>query len=72
MWPNNKDIPLFVGVPVIMSHRVQNSCRKHIKTRKIKKYKSLENFKNAILIAKLRFYANVPYTRTLFVPLTYT
>jgi len=22
MWPNNKDIPLFVGVPVIMTHRV--------------------------------------------------
>jgi len=22
VWPSNKDIPLFVGVPVIMSHRV--------------------------------------------------
>ena len=22
MWPSNKDIPLFVGVPVIMNHRV--------------------------------------------------
>jgi len=22
MWPNKKDIPLFVGVPVIMTHRV--------------------------------------------------
>jgi len=22
MWPANKDIPLFVGVPVIMTHRV--------------------------------------------------
>jgi len=22
VWPNNKDIPLFVGVPVIMNHRV--------------------------------------------------
>jgi len=21
-WPSNKDIPLFVGVPVIMNHRV--------------------------------------------------
>jgi len=23
MWPSNEDIPLFVGVPVIMTHRVQ-------------------------------------------------
>jgi len=23
MWPSNKDIPLFVGVPVIMNHRVE-------------------------------------------------
>jgi len=22
MWPSNKEIPLFVGVPVIMTHRV--------------------------------------------------
>jgi len=22
MWPSNKDIPLFVGVPIIMTHRV--------------------------------------------------
>jgi len=22
MWPSNKDIPLLVGVPVIMTHRV--------------------------------------------------
>jgi len=22
MWPSNKDIPLFVGVPVIMTHLV--------------------------------------------------
>jgi len=25
MWPSNKDIPLFVGVPVIMTHRVWQS-----------------------------------------------
>jgi len=23
MWPSDKDIPLFVGVPVIMTHRVR-------------------------------------------------
>jgi len=25
MWPSNKDILLFVGVPVIMTHRVYTS-----------------------------------------------
>jgi len=24
MWPSNKDIPLSVGVPVIMNHRVES------------------------------------------------
>jgi len=23
MWPSNKDIPLFMGVPVTMTHRVE-------------------------------------------------
>jgi len=35
MWPSNKDIPLFVGVPLIMTHRVHHyislAAKPHVK-----------------------------------------
>ena len=64
MWPSNKDIPLFIRVPVIMNHRVYvcvclytyHSNARHKEPYKLYNYHTTQSYKVRLYDTRLKFW----------------